>query len=75
MSWKSMETDILARCSMDWKQVEIGLSTDLLPPGWASYEENLSRNIYAFLKFTLALALSFSVYRSRKRIQERNIEI
>lgn len=48
-----METDILARCSMDWKQVEIGLSTNLLPPGWASYEENLSRNIYEyFLKFT-----------------------
>lgn len=26
MSCKSMETDVLARCSMDWKQVEIGLS-------------------------------------------------
>lgn len=59
MSCKSMETDVLVRCSMDWKQVEIGLSTDLLPPGWASYEENLSRNIYAFLKFTLALARFF----------------
>lgn len=32
---------------------------DLVPPGWASCEENLSRNIYAFLEFTLKQLASF----------------
>lgn len=72
MSWKSMETGVLARVRWVGNRSK-SVFADLLPSGRASYEGNLSWNIYAFLKFTLQFAFTpLSFYRLRKRIRKKH---
>lgn len=70
--WRLMSRKLTSLLEFDGSETGRNRSfADLVPPGWASCEENLSRNIYAFLEFTLKQLASFtlllfSLYRPRK---------
>lgn len=51
--WRLMSRKLTSLLEFDGSETGRNRSfADLVPPGWASCEENLSRNIYAFLEFT-----------------------
>lgn len=60
--WRLMSRKLTSLLEFDGSETGRNRSfADLVPPGWASCEENLSRNIYAFLEFTLKQLASFTL--------------